>query len=54
MTYVISESIGNFATEVFRSENFYEVQDYLQQRFEQSGQTDEQLFYSYFHIAEEP
>lgn len=51
-TYKVHESIGNFSNVVFESDNFYEVQDYLQDRFNESECEDEQLFYSYFHIEE--
>lgn len=61
-TYVIYEQIGNFASEVFRSDSFYEIQDYLQERFDEAvndpesffdyNDADEQLFYSYFRIEE--
>jgi hypothetical protein len=30
--YIIHEIVGNFSHEVFRSEYFYEVQDYLEDR----------------------
>lgn len=48
--YEVYESIGNFSEKVFESENFYDVQDYLTERFENSDETDEELFYSYFSI----
>ena len=51
--YKVYEAIGNFSAMVFESENFYEVQDYLQERFDNSNETDEELFYSYFSISEE-
>ena len=55
--YNVYEQIGNFADIVFTSDNFYDVQDYLQDRFLNSGyniddESEEQLFYSYFHIEE--
>jgi hypothetical protein len=51
-TYKVHESIDNFSAVVFESDNFYEVQDYLQDRFNESDCEDEQLFYSYFCIKE--
>ena len=55
--YNVYEQIGNFADIVFTSDNFYDVQDYLQDRFLNSGynvddESEEQFFYSYFHIEE--
>lgn len=60
--YIVQESIGNFSSNVYASESFYEVQDYLFDRLDLDKQenpgnyTDEeageQLFFSYFHIAE--
>lgn len=55
--FKVYEQIGNFAEEVYQSDNFNEVQDYLQDRFEDSelntgDEADEELFYSYFHIEE--
>ena len=55
--FKVYEQIGNFADEVYQSDNFNEVQDYLQDRFEDSepntgDEADEELFYSYFHIEE--
>lgn len=51
--YTVYESIGNFADVVFESDNWYEVQDYLDARFRESDCDDEELFYSYFSIEEE-
>lgn len=56
-TYNVYEQIGNFADVVFTSNNFNEVQDYLQERFLNSDyniddESEEELFYSYFHIEE--
>ena len=55
--YEVYEAIGNFSAKVFESDNFNEVQDYLQDRFENSeyntgAEADEELFYSYFSIEE--
>ena len=58
--YTINESIGNFSQKVFESDNFYEIQDYLLERFEnavnnedyENTEESEQLFYSYFNIEE--
>lgn len=55
--YDVYEQIGNFADVVFTSENFYDVQDYLEERFLNSGyniddESEEELFYSYFTIRE--
>lgn len=52
LKYVIHEQIGNFSTVVFESEFYYEIQDYLYERFEDSGYDDEELFFSYFYIEE--
>lgn len=53
--YKVYEHISNACGgKVFESDNFYEVQDYLQRRFDESGEENEELFYSYFYIAEEP
>lgn len=57
MMYVIYEQIGNFANEVFRSDNFYETQDYLESRLNNSGididdESEVENFYSYFYIRE--
>lgn len=50
--YAIYEAIGNFSHMVYVSDNFYTIQDYLQDRFDNSGYDDESLFYSYFSIVE--
>ena len=58
--YVVYESIGNGSQEVFRSDNFNEMQDYLTGREEEARQDAEQkgedfnseLFYSYFSPEE--
>lgn len=55
--YVIYEAIGNFSHMVFVSDNFYRIQEYLQNRFLESdynhdSEDDESLFYSYFAITE--
>ena len=50
--YKVYEQIGNFSDMVFESDNFYEVQDYLEDRFNESDCDDEELFYSYFYIDE--
>lgn len=55
--FKVYEQIGNFADEVYQSDNFNEIQDYLTNRFEESelntgNEADEELFYSYFHIEE--
>lgn len=55
--YIVSEMIGNFSHEVFRSEYFYEVQDYLEDREHSAlgcGADDAEIenFYSYFSIEE--
>lgn len=50
--YAIYEMIGNFSHMVYVSDNFYNIQDYLQSRFDKSGVDDESLFYSYFSIEE--
>lgn len=60
--YIIYESIGNFADIVFTSDNYYECQDYLQQRYNEAleandieaTESDEQMFYSYFNLMELP
>ena len=52
MKYRVYEQIGNFSDVVFESDYFYEVQDYLINRFEKSDCDDEGLFYSYFSIEE--
>lgn len=50
--YAIYEQIGNFAHMVYVSDSFYTIQDYLQDRFDNSNCDDESLFYSYFSIVE--
>ena len=50
--YAVYESIGNFSHMVFCADNFNGVQDYLSERFYNSGMDDEELFYSYFAIVE--
>ena len=55
--YIVHEMIGNFSTEVFRSEYWYEVQDYLSEReYEALGydadDAEIENFYSYFSIEE--
>lgn len=50
--YAIYEMIGNFSHMVYVSDNFYTIQDYLQDRFNGSDCDDESLFYSYFSIEE--
>lgn len=55
--YVVYESIGNFSHMVYVSDNYYAIQDYLQDRFLNSNYdiddpADEELFYSYFGIEE--
>lgn len=59
--YVINESIGNFSNEVFESDIFDEIQEYLQNRYnaaiengdyEENNEAEEELFYSYFSISE--
>ena len=36
-TYEVYEQIGNFCDVVFSSDNFYEVQDFLENRLADSG-----------------
>ena len=49
--YKVYEQISNACGgKVFESDSFYEVQDYLTQRFEESDCDNEELFYSYFYI----
>ena len=59
--YIVHEFIGNHSDKVFESDDFYEVQDYLEDRWvkycedEKVGLDDEkerELFDSYFHIEE--
>lgn len=50
--YKVYESIGNFAEMVFQTDNYYEAQDYLLDRFANSDEEDEELFMSYFQIEE--
>lgn len=55
--YAIYEAIGNFSHMVYVSDNFYAIQDYLQERFINSNydydnEDEEQLFYSYFSVEE--
>ena len=60
-TYNVYELIGNFCEKVFESDNFYEIQDYLTNRFNQAvengdyenTEADAELFFSYFSIEEE-
>lgn len=51
--YKVYESIGNFSAKVFEADTMYEVQDYIQTRFEESDCDDEELFYSYFSVEKE-
>ena len=49
--YKVYEQVSNACSgKVFESDSFYEVQDYLTQRFEESDCDNEELFYSYFYI----
>ena len=51
--YKVYEQVSNACGgKVFESDSFYEVQDYLTQRFEESDCDNEELFYSYFRIIE--
>ena len=58
--FMVNESMGNFSEKVFESDNFNEVQDYLQECFEkainngdyENTEESEQLFYSYFSIEQ--
>ena len=55
--YIVHEMIGNFSAEVFRSEYWYDVQDYLTEReYNALGydadDADVENFYSYFSIEE--
>lgn len=53
--YTVSEMIGNFSEIVYRSEFWYDVQEYLENRLNESDTDPEdesavELFYSYFSI----
>lgn len=56
--YTVHEMIGNFSTEVFRSESFNEVRDYLESRLDKEETVDKEdeaeveNFFSYFSIEE--
>lgn len=55
--YNVYESIGNFCDIVFTSDSFNDVQDYLQNRLDNSDvniddETEVENFYSYFSIDE--
>lgn len=61
LTYTINQLIGNYLKEVFTSEDFNEIQDYLENELNAaiaSGEVDPEkyedveLFYSYYHISE--
>mgnify|MGYP006908873564 CR=1 FL=1 len=50
--YAVYEMIGNFSHMIYVSDNFYDVQDFLQTAFDESDCEDEELFYSYYSIHE--
>ena len=59
--YIVYESIGNYSDKVFESDDFYEVQDYLEDRWvkycedervDLDDEKERELFDSYFHIEE--
>lgn len=51
--YKVYEQIGNFSEVVFESDDWYEAQDYVENRFQESDCDDKELFFSYFSIEEE-
>lgn len=56
--YKVHEQIGNFSDIVFESDNFNEIQDYLEERLVSMGidiydESEVEAFYSYFAIEEE-
>ena len=56
-TYNVYQQIGNFSGLVFTSDNFYEVQDFMENKKIDAGVDPENeselaLFYSYFSIEE--
>ena len=55
--YDVYMMLGNFSHLVFSSDNFYEVQDYLEQELLDSGididdEAEVENFYSYYSISE--
>lgn len=55
--YNVYQQIGNFGGLVFTSDNFYEVQDFLENKRIDAGvdpddEAELALFYSYFSIEE--
>ena len=59
-TYIIHEMIGNFSRAVYTSDSFYDIQDYLENAWNEAvnngdyenTEANQELFYSYFHIEE--
>ena len=55
--YKVFHQVGNFSGQVFESDNFYEVQDFLMGEYahhceENDDPMDEETFFSYYDITE--
>lgn len=57
MRYKVFYQFGNFDFQVFESDDFYEVQDYLMEQYaheceENDDPTPEDVFFSYYAIVD--